>query len=188
MCGKCEVAAVVIFQNIYLAFPAALQNTSVLLQRPVWEERFVYALSEDIRYMYPNCSQIAFCGFFFPVCHSLASHLGRYSSTSPPFQAATLAAFTYMQAQLATATRTISNMQAEINTLKEHRFFKCLDWTQVKTMRPFILSMDMCSRCYTMMKKSLKIQNVKMIKNTSQRSVSLILGLSFWNLWCVHTL
>ena len=41
------------------------------------------------------------------------------SSTPPPFQAATLAAFTYMQAQLATATHTISNMQAEINMLKE---------------------------------------------------------------------
>ena len=41
------------------------------------------------------------------------------SSTPPPFQAATLAAFTYMQAQLATATHTISNMQTEIKTLKE---------------------------------------------------------------------
>ena len=29
----------------------------------------------------------------------------------------------------------------------------------------------MCFRCYTMMKKSLRTQNVKMLKNTSQRSV-----------------
>ena len=40
-------------------------------------------------------------------------------STPSPFQAATLAAFTYIQTQVDTATRVISNMQAEINTLEE---------------------------------------------------------------------
>ena len=36
------------------------------------------ALSEDIRYMHPNCSQIACC-IFFPVYLSLVSHAGRYT-------------------------------------------------------------------------------------------------------------
>ena len=51
------------FSEYIFGVPRCTIKYLCFLWRPVWEERFVCELSEVIRYMHPNCSQIACCIF-----------------------------------------------------------------------------------------------------------------------------
>ena len=129
------------------------------------------ALNEDIRYMHPNCSQIACCIFFsclslpcitrrplqlhipsFPGSHSCSLHIHASTTGHCPTH------------HLQHAGRNKHTQRAQI-----FQVFRLNISEDNETCHP--LHGYVCSRCYTMMKKSLKVQNVKMIKNTSQRSV-----------------